>query len=142
MRRSQFLPIESTAFLTEAFEEIGAVAVPDKLDARAILARLARRGRIRVEVNGAVFVGDLGDRVGDAGVERADQDQAVLAGDEALGDAAAGGRVRLGVGGDPLDLAPEHAAPGVRLLDGDADAAQIILARRRIGRSRRRLARA
>ena len=91
------MPIEVDGVLDRSLREIGAVAVPDKLDARAILARLARRGRIRVEVNGAVFVGDLGDRVGDAGVERADQDQAVLAGDEALGDAAAGGRVRLGV---------------------------------------------
>ena len=38
------------------------------------------------------------------------------------------GGVRLGVGRDPLDLAPEHAALGVELLDRDADAAQVVLA--------------
>src|SRR5829696_2932770 len=36
---------------------------------------------------------------------------------------------RFGVGGDPLDLAAEHPALGVELLDRDLDAAQVVLAR-------------
>jgi len=58
----------------------------------------------------------------------ADQEAALVLSDEALGDARAGGRVRLGVGGDPLDLAADHAALGVELVDGHANAAQIVLA--------------
>ena len=108
--------------------EIGAVAVPDEFDARAVFARLARRRGIGVQVDHAVFAGDLGDGVGDAGVHRADQDGAVFSGDEALGDAAAGGRRRFGVGRDPGDLAAEHAAFGVDLVDRHLDAAQIVLA--------------
>ena len=54
--------------------------------------------------------------------------RALLAGDEALGDAAAGRRLGLGVGRDPLDLAAEHAAFGVELVDRHPDAAQIVLA--------------
>jgi hypothetical protein len=61
-------------------------------------------------------------------VHGADQEAAFLP-DEALGDAGAGGGRRFGVGGDPLDLAPEDAALGIELVDGDADAAQIVLAR-------------
>src|SRR5205085_2570914 len=49
-------------------------------------------------------------------------------GDEALGDARAGGRVGLGVGGDPLDLAADHATLGVELVDRHANAAQVVLA--------------
>ena len=36
----------------------------------------------------------------------ADQEAALVLGDEAFGDARAGGRVGFGIGGDPLDLAP------------------------------------
>ena len=61
-------------------------------------------------------------------MQGADQEAALLLGDEALGDARAGGRVGLGVGGDPLDLAAEHAALGVELVDGQAHAAQVVLA--------------
>ena len=61
-------------------------------------------------------------------MQRADQDGAVLAGDEAFGDAAAGGRRRLGVRRDERDLAAEHAAFGVELVDRHLDAAEIILA--------------
>ncbi|MGY2904220.1 hypothetical protein ACVWVY_003241 [Bradyrhizobium sp. URHC0002] len=45
-----------------------------------------------------------------------------------LGDAAAGRRRGFGVGGDPGDLAPEHPAFGVGLVDRQLDAAQIVLA--------------
>ena len=83
---------------------------------------------VGVEVDHAVFVGDLGDGVGDAGMQRADEDSAVFAGDETLGDAAAGGRRRLGIRGDERDLAAEHAAFGVDLVDRHLDAAEIILA--------------
>src|SRR4029079_9585070 len=61
-------------------------------------------------------------------MQRADQDGAVLARDEAFGDAAAGGRRRLGVRGNEGDLAPQHAAFGVDLVDRHLDAAEIILA--------------
>lgn len=44
-----------------------------------------------------------------------------------LGDAAAGRGRRFGVGRDPGDLAPEHAAFGVDLVDGHLDSAQIVL---------------
>ena len=54
--------------------------------------------------------------------------RAVLPGDEALGDAGAGGRRGFGVGRDPRDLAAEHAALGVDLVDRHPDAAQIVLA--------------
>src|SRR4051812_5322041 len=74
------------------------------------------------------FAATCVDRIGDAGMERADEDRAVLARDEALGDAAPGGGVRLRVGRDPLNLAPEHAAVGVELVDRHADSAQIVLA--------------
>ena len=46
--------------------EVGAVAVQHELDARAVLAGLAGRRGVRVEIDGAVLVGDLGDGVGDA----------------------------------------------------------------------------
>src|SRR3954451_18234331 len=61
-------------------------------------------------------------------MQRADQDGAVLAGNEAFGDAAAGGWRRLGVRGDERDLAPEHATFGVDLVDRHLDAAEVILA--------------
>ena len=108
--------------------EIGAVAVPDEFDARTVFAGLAGRRGVGVEVDHAVLGGDLGDGVGDAGMHRADQDGAVFPCDETLGDAAAGRRRRFGVGGDPGDLAPEHAAFGVGLVDRHLDAAQIVLA--------------
>ena len=108
--------------------EVRAVAVPHELDAAAVLARLARRRGIGIEEDGAMLVGDLGDRVGDARVQRADQDRAILARDEALGDARAGSRARFRVRRDPLDLAAEHAALGVPLVDDDADGAMLVLA--------------
>ena len=58
----------------------------------------------------------------------ADQEAALLLGDEALGHARAGGRIGLGVGRDPLDLAADHTALGVELVDGEADAAHVVLA--------------
>ncbi|MGX0963775.1 hypothetical protein AB7M63_004224 [Bradyrhizobium japonicum] len=61
-------------------------------------------------------------------MQRADQDGAVLAGDEPLGDAAACGRCRFGIRGDERNLTPEHAAFGVELVDRHLDAAEIILA--------------
>ena len=61
-------------------------------------------------------------------MQRADQDGAVLAGDETFGDAAAGGWRRLGVRRDESDLAPEYATFGVDLVDRHLDAAEIILA--------------
>ncbi len=108
--------------------EVGAVAVPHELHARAVLAGFARRGRVGVEIDGAVLVGDLGDGVGDARMQGAEQEAALLLGDEALGDARAGGRVGFGVGGDPLDLAADHAALGVELVDRQTHAAQVVLA--------------
>jgi hypothetical protein len=108
--------------------EIGAVAVPHELHARAVLSRFARRGGIRVEIDGAVLGGDLRDGVGDAGMHRAEQKAALLLRDEALGHAGAGGRVGLGIGGDPLDLAAEHTALGVELVDGEPHAAHVVLA--------------
>src|SRR4029079_17838201 len=36
--------------------------------------------------------------------------------------------IGLGVGRDPLDLAADYAALGVELVDGQADAAQVVLA--------------
>ena len=116
--------------LDRGLGEVRAVAVPDELDTTAVLARFARRRRVGVEVDDALLVGHLGDGVGDARMDRADQVGAVLLGDEALGDAAAGFRLRLGVGRDPLDAAAEHATPRVDLLQGEADAAQIVLAAR------------
>src|SRR5260370_16818786 len=60
-------------------------------------------------------------------MQRADKDGAVFPGDESLGDAAAGRGRRFGVGCDPGDLAPEHAAFGVDLVDGHLYSAQIVL---------------
>ena len=107
--------------------EIGAVAIPYEFDARAIFAGLARRGRVGVEIDRAVFRGDLGDGVGDAGMHRADQHRAVFTRDEALGHAAAGRRRRFGIGRDPFDLTAQHAAFGIDLVDRHLDAAQIVL---------------
>ena len=75
-----------------------------------------------------MLVGDLGDGVGDAGMQGAEEKAALLLGNESLGDPRPGGRIGFGVGGDPLDLAPDHAALGVELVDGEAHAAQVVLA--------------
>src|SRR4051794_28172277 len=61
-------------------------------------------------------------------MQRADQETALFLRDEALGNARAGGRVGLRVGRDPFDLAAEHAALGVELVDRQTHAAQIVLA--------------
>jgi hypothetical protein len=88
--------------------------------------RLARRGGIGIQVEGAVLVCDLRDGVRNSGMQCADEDRAVFARDEALGDARRDGRVRFGIGGDPFDLATEDAAFRVLLVDRHANGAVIV----------------
>src|SRR5690606_4078887 len=97
----------------------------DELDPVTVLGRLRRRARVGVQVDRAVLLGHLRDRVGHAGVDGPDEEVALLAGDEALGHARAGRGRRLGVLVDVGDLPPEDPALRVALLDGHDDAAHV-----------------
>ena len=124
-----FLAVEIHRALDGGLGEIRPVPVPDEFDAVTILAGFGRRAGIGVEIDDAVFLRDLADGVGDAGVDRADQEAALVAGDHPLGDPAARGGCRFGVEMAHLDLAAEHAALVVELGDGHRDAAPLAGAR-------------
>ena len=114
--------------LDDRLREIAAVAVPHELGAVAVLSRLGRRTRVRVQVDDTVLLRHLRDRVGNTRMQRADQKRHVVARDHALGDARAGRRRGLGINVDCLDRPAEHAAFVVEFLDREHCAEPLVAA--------------
>ena len=109
------------------------VGVPDEVHALALLAAHGVRAGVAVEVDDAVALGQLGQGRGHPAAERADHEVDLVALDQALGLAHRHRGVRLRVLPPVLDRAPQHAALGVLLLDGEDHAAAVGLAAVREG---------
>jgi hypothetical protein len=118
--------------LDDGVVEIGAVAVPHELDAVAVAPGFGGRAGVRVEEHRAVLLRHLRDRIGHARVHGADQERGLVARDQALGHARAGGRGRLRVHVQGLDAPAEHAALLVELADGEHRAEALVHAARAV----------